>query len=88
NAGTEPVQLADFALSDAHHAPQPLPAQSLAAGATVLFWADQSPEQGDHHLGFKISSRGEHIVLTKDAGAVTVDEVVAGPPNRPIFPPT
>ena len=79
NAGTEPVQLADFALSDAHHAPQRLPAQSLAAGATVLFWADQSPEQGDHHLGFKISSSGEHIVLTNDSGAVTVDDVVVGP---------
>ena len=78
NAGTESVELADFALSDGHHPPHPLPQQSLAAGDTVLFWADQSPEQGDHHLDFR-SSRGEHIVLTNASRGVTVDEVVVGP---------
>lgn len=77
NSGTEPIELAGYTLTDGDHPPQPLPALSLAPGATVLFWADQSPEQGARHLSFKISSAGDHIVLADSAGRL-VDDVTVG----------
>ncbi len=75
NTGAEPVDLSAFTLGNGNHEPQALPPIILSAGQTVLFWADQSPEQGDHHLAFKISSAGEHIILNDQAGR-TVDQVV------------
>jgi hypothetical protein len=75
NTGVAPVDLSAYTLGNGNHEPQALPLGLLEPEQTVLFWADQSPEQGDHHLAFKISSGGEHIILGDQYGR-TVDQVV------------
>src|SRR5689334_9925204 len=74
NPGPEPVQLSSFTLISGGSAPQPLPAQMLAAGQAVVLWADNDRNQGSHHLGFKLAAKGEHVILRGPDNAV-VDEV-------------
>ncbi len=40
-----------------------LPGRSLAAGATLLIWADDETDQGTLHADFKLSAEGEEIGL-------------------------
>src|SRR3954470_10162750 len=63
NPGPEPVELSSFTLTNVGAAPQPLPAQTLGAGQTVVLWADNTRSQGPRHLGFKLSAKGERLVL-------------------------
>ena len=53
-----------------------LPQRSLAPGATLLLWADDSPEQGELHLPFKISAAGERLRLIRRDAAVVDDVTV------------
>jgi hypothetical protein len=40
-----------------------LPARTLAAGATLLIWADDETDEGTLHANFKLSAEGEEIGL-------------------------
>lgn len=58
NLGTRPVALGGLRLSDAAGAPDRhvvAPLSFIAARGFVSFIADGDPEQGAHHLGFKLS---------------------------------
>ena len=39
----------------------------------IILWADSEPEQGVLHLGFKLSSGGENVVLTQANGTTIID---------------
>lgn len=45
---------------------------------SILFYADSSPEQGDLHTNFSLSSGGEEIVLVDTDGTTIVEHVVYG----------
>jgi hypothetical protein len=83
NAGQEPLALGGYFLNDGDGNPAPLPDLMLAAGQTLLLWADDAPEQGPHHLPFKIDADGEAVVLWA-APCVVADvlEVPALPVNE------
>ncbi len=73
NSGTTAVDLAGFTLGEGKKTHR-LPAHVLAPGATLLFWADGSPEQGVRHLGFKLPAGGSRVELRDPRGAL-VDDV-------------
>lgn len=64
NAGSETVALGGYVISD-ESAEYVFPEVGLAAGAVLVLWADDSPEQGRFHLPFKISSEGERLTLLR-----------------------
>jgi Pyruvate phosphate dikinase, AMP/ATP-binding domain/Lamin Tail Domain len=74
NASDTSVNLSQFTISDGGSERIPLPNISLPPGAVMVFWADDSPEQGNTHLPFKISSSGEALTLY-DAQQKIVDQV-------------
>ena len=89
NAGDDTVNLAGFYLSDDKSAPKKsqLPTNAnikIAPKGFIVLWADGQPEQGALHLGFKLSSGGEDIVLTEPDGFATVDEHTYGPQETDI----
>jgi hypothetical protein len=58
----------------------PNPAQIvLAPGEHVLIWADDDPEQGPFHAGFKLSRLGEDVGLFDRDGRTLIDSVSFGP---------
>ena len=75
NRGTSAVDLSTYTLSDTEHTEAPLPAGMLSPGATILLWADGDATRGPAHLGFKISAKGERLIL-RDAHGALADEVV------------
>ncbi len=88
NAGTTPVNLAGYYLTDDASAPPSwqIPATNAALTTVppngfLLLWADDDTDQGPHHLPFKLSSSGEPILLTDPDGSTLVDEVVFGQQN-------
>lgn len=68
NTSKKTLRLSRFELSDSSQAYIPLPNVSLDPGQTLLLWADDDPSQGDFHLPLKISSLGERLTVTDDAG--------------------
>lgn len=74
NVGARPVALGGFTLDEGGTRRHPLPAETLAPGATLLLWTDGSPDQGPRHLDFRLSAAGGKVVLRAPAGAV-IDEV-------------
>lgn len=78
NTGEEPLRLAHFALGDRLGQATPLPNIELAPDATVLFWADDEPEQGILHLPFKLSSSGTPVLLWAESCELV--DVVEVPP--------
>ena len=74
NAGATPIDLRGWTLAQGNGQGHPLPAQVLAAGQTLLLWADATPAQGPRHLGFKLPAGGGQVRLRDPAGAV-VDQV-------------
>ncbi len=75
NRGAEPLSLEGYFLSDAEDDPWAfaLPAVTLGPGEYYLVWADNDPDQGEHHADFRLSKDGESVHLsTRDA---TVDSV-------------
>ena len=83
NDGAEPIDLSKYRITDGGNKPKRLPALTLAPGSTILLWADDSPEQGATHLGFKLSEEGERLTLWADA-CTPIDrvEVPALPTNE------
>jgi hypothetical protein len=63
NSGSDPISLSDYALADKAGRATPLPELTLEAGAPLLLWADDSPQQGPLHLPFKLSSSGTPLLL-------------------------
>jgi hypothetical protein len=55
------------------------PTQPLAAGATLLVWADEDQSQGPLHANFKLAQAGEEILLFDSDGVTLLDEIVFGP---------
>jgi hypothetical protein len=64
NAGLETIELGGYVIAD-ESAEYVFPEIGLAAGAVLVLWADDSPEQGRFHLPFKISSEGERLTLLR-----------------------
>ncbi len=52
---------------------------TIPPGGFLLLWADKEAHQGVLHIGFKLSSSGEAIVLTDTDGKKAVDMVEFGP---------
>jgi hypothetical protein len=52
-----------------------LPHVILDPNQIVLLWADNTPEQGPHHIGLKIKAEGESLTLRNASGQI-VDQVV------------
>jgi hypothetical protein len=63
NTSDSSIFLSDYLVSDKSGQATALPEIELAAGATVLLWADGTPEQGALHLPFKLSSSGTPVLL-------------------------
>lgn len=67
NGGKEDLDLEGYYVSDSKNNPtkHQLPmGVTVAAGGVVLLWADGTPEQGASHLPFKLSSSGEHVLIS------------------------
>jgi hypothetical protein len=81
NAGDEDVDLGGFTISDTLSEPDKHELADgviVPAGGFLLLWADDDEEdEGDTHLGFKLSAGGEEIGLYTPEG-VAVDEVTFG----------
>lgn len=75
NPGHTEVRLDAFTLRDTSGARARLPSLSVPPGGVVLLWADDTPEQGELHLPFKVSASGDELVLEDEHGA-EVDRVV------------
>ncbi|MET0342049.1 MAG: PEP/pyruvate-binding domain-containing protein [Polyangiales bacterium] len=75
NDGPAPVLLSRYLVTDSGGKPRRLPALTLAPGAAIVLWADDTPEQGVTHLGFKLSASGETLALWADP-CTPVDRVV------------
>ncbi|MDX2051442.1 MAG: PEP/pyruvate-binding domain-containing protein [Polyangiaceae bacterium] len=63
NASEGPLNLSNFELGQSGEALTRLPNQELAPGERVLIWADEATDQGPFHLPFRVSSKGETLVL-------------------------
>ncbi len=66
NTSDEPVLLRHYFLGDRVGRATRLPDLTLAPGETLLFWADNTPEQGSLHLPFKLSNSGTPLLLWAD----------------------
>ena len=85
NAGASSVDLAGYYMSDGSDSWQ-IPSgnaslTTVPAGGFLLLWADDDTDQGEHHLGFKLSANGEQIILFQPDGSTIIDEVTFGPQN-------
>ena len=73
NAGTAPVDLTNYSLSDDAAAPRKwiFPVTTLAPGAYLTIWAsgnDRKTSPDSLHTNFKLSNLGEHIGLYDETG--------------------
>ncbi len=91
NYGSDTINIAGFFLSDdkstiqKSQIPNTDPAKTtIPPGGFLVLWADGQPEQGVLHLGFKLSSGGEDIVLTEPDGMTIVDQYTYGPQNTDV----
>ncbi|KAA3611009.1 MAG: T9SS C-terminal target domain-containing protein [Calditrichaeota bacterium] len=81
NASTEAIDVAGMFLSDDPDNPQKWQIPSgfsetiLYPDSFLIFWADSEPIEGVLHLGFKLSSTGEDVLLTDTDGTTIVDQV-------------
>jgi len=50
----------------------------INAGKYKILWADNDIEQGPNHLGFKLSSSGEHISIYTPDNALLIDSINFG----------
>lgn len=48
---------------------------TVLPGGHLIFWADNDINQGEDHLGFKLSNDGESVVLTMPDGMTIVDQI-------------
>jgi hypothetical protein len=82
NAGTDAVWLGDKYLSNDLENPVhwQMPDFFLDPGAFKLFWADNTPDQGEDHTNFKLNKEGDDIFIFDAAtlGYPLVDQVTFG----------
>jgi hypothetical protein len=73
NSGTSAIDISglmltdDLSQKDKHVLDREIP-WLLQPGEYQIFWADEQPEQGSNHLGFKLSADGEEIGIYHVAG--------------------
>ncbi len=88
NFGNEDVNIAGWYITDVpyfttlHKFPETNPAATLIpAGGRKILWADDQPEQGVLHLGFKLSKEGEKLMLSRTnyLGAIVLVDSVTIP---------
>jgi hypothetical protein len=87
NRSNAPVDLSGLGLSDqlGDTTPWPIPAgTSLAAGESLLIWADDDPLDGPMHADFKLSTDGEEVVLYAADGVTVLDFVAFGPQSADV----
>lgn len=75
NAGSEPLQLQDYWLTDESGVSAVLGLGEIAPGEALVLFADDEPGQGCGHLPFKVSGAGEQLVLQDSQGRV-LDELI------------
>jgi len=82
NSNNVAIDLANYYISDDVQNPLKwqIPATNqtattIAAGSYLILWADQHITQGENHIGFKLSSLGETIILTNPDGNTVEDNV-------------
>jgi len=82
NPGPNAVNLSGYYVSDDPGSPtkhQISGNLNVAAGGFALLWADEDPDQGVNHLGFKLSKSGESLTLTAPNGVTVLDSVTVPP---------
>ncbi len=85
NSGASAVNLAGYYITDDDSIPTkyqiPFTNSSkttIPAGGFIVLWADKTPGQGEDHLGFSLSSKGERIQLHLSDGITLVDKCKFG----------
>lgn len=73
NISSAPINLRGYRISDSG-AEVELPEMTVSPGERIVFYADDEVEEGRLHLGFKLSSAGERLVLFDPRGDIS-DEV-------------
>jgi hypothetical protein len=63
NAADRTIRLGGYVITDGSGKRARLPDVELAPGQVYMLVADAAPEQGPHHLPFRISSAGDVLVL-------------------------
>lgn len=48
---------------------------TVLPGDHIIFWLDNDPEQGEDHVGFKLSPDGESVILTDPDGVTIIDSI-------------
>jgi hypothetical protein len=87
NTSDESVDLEGYSLTDDTASPDK---STIPAGVTIeakgalLFWADNTPDQGKTHLELKLKSAAERVVLYDKEGR-EVDILRWGDPSSPVF---
>lgn len=51
---------------------------TIQPGSYLILWADNQPEQGRTHLGFKLSSASEQIILSDGDTSSIIDQIYFG----------
>ena len=82
NAGNSPINLAGYYFSEDITDPTfwEIPdtdpnLTTIPAGGYLIIWADKDPEQGPHHIDFKLSADGQEIYLYGPDGSTLIDEL-------------
>lgn len=85
--GSKPVDLTGFYLSDdeRHLMMWEMPEVEIQPGETLLIWAsgkNRRDPSGELHTNFRISARGEPVVLTAPDGVQIIDQAPAAAMSR------
>lgn len=75
NVSEHDVDLSDFDVGQVELSRTQLPEIVLEPGQRALFYADDAPGQGERHMPFKLSSKGETLQLWKRGKCQRVDVV-------------
>lgn len=78
NASSRAIWIRGYVLTDGSGKRGRLPDVELAPGEIIMLVADGAPEQGPHHLPFRLSATGEVLVLG-DAHGFAVERVELPP---------
>lgn len=78
NTASHAIRLGGYVLTDSSGKRSILPDVELASGAVYMLIADASPEQGPQHLSFRISAKGDVLVLG-DAHGFAVERIEVPP---------